>query len=103
MAIMTDTLTAQPLLPVWTVGDRLAKAREFADLSQQQMADQLCISRRSIVRHETAATPPRSIVLAYASVTKVPVWWLEGYDQDTMPNTQRYSRDDIMTQGPIAA
>ena len=77
-------------VPVWTVGDRLAKAREFVGLTQAQMAAELRIGRRSIVRHETSATPPRSIVLAYASVTGVPIWWLEGTDQDTMPNIKRY-------------
>ncbi len=100
---MTATDTTGHQLPVWTVGDRLAKAREFAGLHQQQMAEQLAISRRSIVRYETAPTPPRSIVLAYASVTGVPVWWLEGTDQDTMPIIQRYSRDELLNQVPVAA
>jgi transcriptional regulator with XRE-family HTH domain len=90
MAHMTDTITVQPSLPVWTVGDRLAKAREFVNLSQQEMADELRISRRSIVRHETTATPPRSVVLAYAAVTKVPVWWLEGEPAGTMFDMATY-------------
>lgn len=85
-----DTQTTA-IVPIWTVGDRLTKAREFAGLTQAQMADELRVSRRSIVRHETSSAPPRSIVLAYASVTKVPVGWLEGNMLDTDANTQRYS------------
>lgn len=93
---MADILTTAPQLPVWTIGDRLAKARDFAGLNQQHMADQLRISRRSIVRHESSAAPPRSIVLAYASVTKVPVEWLEGKYPDSMFDTATY-------RTPIAA
>lgn len=65
-------------VPVWTLGDRLTKAREHAGLTQQQMADQLQIGRRSIVRYESDRTPPRSIVIAYSAVTAVPLWWLDG-------------------------
>lgn len=90
-------------MPIWTTGDRLTKAREFAGLKQQEMADQLAISRRSIVRHETSEAPPRSIVLAYAAVTHVPVEWLEGNVGDTSANTQRYSRDELMIQAERAA
>lgn len=78
-------------MPVWTVGDRLAKARDFAGLTQQQMAERLDMGRRSIVRYEARSNPPRSIVLAYAAVTGVPVEWLDGTMEVTNANTQRYS------------
>lgn len=67
---------------MWTIGDRLAKAREFADLTQEQMAKRLQIGRRSIVRYETSGSPPRSIVISYSAITGVPLWWFDGPEGD---------------------
>ena len=80
-------------VPVWTVGDRLSKARDWAGLTQAQMATELRIGRRSVVRYESSATPPRSVVLAYATVTKVPIEWLEGIYPDAMTVTDTYKSD----------
>ena len=74
---MTTSTTHRPL-PVWTTGDRLIKAREWADLTQEEMANRLGIGRRSIVRYEAREHPPRTVVLAYATATGVPIWWLDG-------------------------
>lgn len=77
--------TAESGIPVWTVADRLVKARSVAGLTQIQMADELQIHRRSITRYESLPHPPRSIILAYAAVTGVPVWWIEGGDNSPNP------------------
>lgn len=76
---MTAPMT-RTAIPVWTTGDRLTKAREWADLTQEEMANQLGIGRRSVVRYEAREHPPRTVVLAYATATGVPVWWLDGGD-----------------------
>jgi transcriptional regulator with XRE-family HTH domain len=78
---ITETGTA---IPVWTVADRLVKAREFAEMTQQDMADRLNVGRRSITRYEQSDAPPRPIVLAYSAVTGVPVWWIDG-EEPTNP------------------
>jgi transcriptional regulator with XRE-family HTH domain len=86
------TTTPLPPLPVWTIGERMSKARDFAGLDQTDMARTLGISRRSITRYETADTPPPAILLAYAQVTGVPLWWLEGTEPPTENANDRRAR-----------
>jgi len=69
------------LIPAWTLGDRLAKARKIAGLNTLELADRLGISRNSITNYEKGHTRPnRAVILAYESVTGVPAWWIEGGD-----------------------
>lgn len=92
-------------VPEFTLRERLTKAREHAGLDRQQMAERLSVTERTVRNWEhgsTKVTP--AIVLAYAAVTSVPVWWLKGdAEGDTMPNIQRYSRNDLLNQAPGAA
>lgn len=74
-------------LPIWTLGDRLAKAREHAGLTQLEMAERLQIGRRSITRYETNSAPPRAIVLAYSTVTGIPMWWFDGPEDEASATT----------------
>ena len=67
-------------LPQWTVSDRLVKARDFAGMTQDDVAASLGMSRRTVIRHEHSSSPPRWFVLAYAEITKVPADWLMGVD-----------------------
>lgn len=97
---MSDTL--QEGLPVWTVGDRLAKARVFADLTQEQMAQHLDIGRRSIVRYESSDHPPRSIVLAYSAVTRVPLWWFEPEEELRTKLRITAGYDDVLDELLVA-
>lgn len=95
---MNTPMTQVPPLPVWTIGDRLVKARQFAGLSQTQMAQQLRIGRRSIVRYEASNDPPRSIVISYSAITAVPIWW---FDDDSGPNpafTQHYRQHSRLAE-----
>jgi transcriptional regulator with XRE-family HTH domain len=72
---MSDTETRQES-PVWTLGERLHKAREFAGITRTGMADRLGVSERTIRNYENEAVRvTRSIVLAYAAETMVPVDW----------------------------
>lgn len=77
------TETATPQVPTWTIGDRMAKAREFAKMTQDELADAIGSSRRSIARYEASEVPPKAVMLAYSVVTGVPVWWLQGLDPDS--------------------
>ena len=72
---MTNTTT---IAPSWTLGDRLAKARHFAGMNQTELAEALGIGRASITRYEDDRhTPSRAVMIAWASVTNVPLAWLE--------------------------
>ena len=65
-------------IPAWTVGDRLRKAREDANLSQKELADLTGVSQRSISAYEGQAKPPRRpVLLAIHMATGVPMEWLE--------------------------
>ena len=61
-----------------TFGERLAKARRLAGMTQTQMAVRLGIGRRSLVRYEDdTMTPNQAICIAWSVVTDVPTEWLE--------------------------
>lgn len=70
---MTATRT-----PTWTLGEHLAKARKDAEISVQQMADRLGVSRNTITNYEADRVHvSRSVVMAYASTCDVPLSWLD--------------------------
>lgn len=63
-------------IPAWTIGDRLRKAREVADLTQSELAERIGVSRRSITSYEAGGTPKRPVLLSWSLATGVPVEWL---------------------------
>lgn len=68
--------------PVWTFGDRLAKARREAGLTQSAIAVRLGRPKSSISAWESGV-PPRNLLRVaaqWAEVTGVPVGWLLGVD-----------------------
>lgn len=74
------TTAAHPTgqVPQWTLTDRLRKSREYAHLSQQQLADAIGISRNSVSNYESGTTSPRQIVLnAWAMATGSSLVWLQ--------------------------
>lgn len=68
------------MIPTWTLGDRMQKAREAAGISTAiDMAGRMGVSERTIRNWEQGSTEPkRPAVIAYASITGVPLWWLAG-------------------------
>src|SRR5262245_24654121 len=65
-------------IPVWTLGDRLRKAREHADLLPHEMATKLDLSRNTVGRYESdRIVPKRSVILHWALITGVDSEWLE--------------------------
>ncbi|WP_233568398.1 helix-turn-helix domain-containing protein [Frigoribacterium sp. PhB118] len=70
------TLPQNGRIPRFDLADRLRKARETAEVSQDEMAEQIGVSRRSIVRYEGGATVPRSALLLWSMRTGVPMEWL---------------------------
>lgn len=64
-------------IPNWTLGDRLAKARAFADISRPEMAHRMGVSPQSISNYETGQRTPRiSQIVKWARLTHVPLDWL---------------------------
>lgn len=74
-------MTVAGVVPAWTLGDKLRKAREHAGLSQTELEALTGISRRSIVSYEGGGRAPRRPQLvAWAVATGVPLAWLEDHD-----------------------
>lgn len=72
-------------IPQWTLGDRLRKAREDAGLQQQELADRIGISRRSVSAYESDdSIPRRPVLVVWALGTGVKLHWL----QDEAPRVE---------------
>lgn len=62
---------------MWTIGDRLRKARETAGLEQQELADIIGISRNTVSNYEKGRTQPRMLELReWSAATAVDLHWL---------------------------
>lgn len=69
------------LIPEWTLGDRLRKAREHAGLKQAELAQIIGIARSSVVSYESDRTAPsRPVVLSWSLATGVPAEWVLGWN-----------------------
>lgn len=71
--------TEAPIIPVFTFGDRLAKARKSAGISAARMAEIMHVTPTTISNWENDRTRPVAIYVdAWAAETGVPVEWLVG-------------------------
>lgn len=72
----------RPLIPEWTFGDRVRKARRSAGLSQQELADALAVKLSRLASWESGKANPRQlqdIARRVEDVTGVPALWLLGF------------------------
>lgn len=73
----TQTEVPGFVIPTFTLGDRLRKARQTTGLEQAEFADAVGIARTTVINYENDRVRPRTIVLrAWALRTGVPVHWL---------------------------
>lgn len=71
--------TGTPRVPVFSLGERIRKAREDMDLSQNQFADLLGVDRKTVGNWEAGRNQPRyGDLMLIASVTEVSLQWLAG-------------------------
>lgn len=72
------TLTAENgVVPEWTTGDRLRKARSLTGMTVQEFAAATLISARTINNYEADRFPPKLLaVKRWAEVTGVSEGWL---------------------------
>jgi transcriptional regulator with XRE-family HTH domain len=102
---MSEAMNMAPgmVVPEWTIGDCMRKAREHAGLSQAELAHEISIGRTSVVRYETGlSTPSRPALLAWSFRTQVPYEWM--CHGDTLPcgPDKRRSEDAEGTPGVSA-
>jgi transcriptional regulator with XRE-family HTH domain len=85
MRLMAWTADSTGSVPSWSLGDRLAKARKVADVTAQQLAADIGISRDSVRRYEADDfTPKAHVLMAWALRCGVPYVWLA--TGETPPN-----------------
>jgi transcriptional regulator with XRE-family HTH domain len=79
-------------VPVWTLGDRLRKARREAALGTSAMAARLRCHRNTVLGWETdKVIPPLQMVVRWSRVTHVPLpWLLEDFDPPNDPASECY-------------
>ena len=66
------------IIPQFTQGDRLRKARDLTGLNSYDFADEIGVSQKTISNAESERTKPRKIMLnAWGLATGVPVEWLQ--------------------------
>lgn len=74
---------ANVMIPMWTVGDRLVKARKHAGLKQTEIANLLGVSHGAVSAWETDSTPIKlGMLRAWAQVCQVSFHWLRHGDAD---------------------
>lgn len=89
-------------IPVWTMGDRLRKAREDAGLSQAELALEVGVSRATVSNAEVGATTPLPITVnAWARITGVPAEWLRTGRVEDTPRPRSGPRRGTRGQVPI--
>lgn len=93
------------VVPQWTQGDRLRKARSLTGLTVREFAAHIGVSHGTVTSAETDARPVRPITLnAWALATKVSREWLEtGEGSPSTPTPPRPGkRDDSALAALIA-
>ncbi|WP_082156361.1 helix-turn-helix domain-containing protein [Cellulomonas sp. A375-1] len=66
------------VVPQWTIGDRLRKAREAAGVSTAEFAEAIGVSRNTVTNYERGHVEPRPGALRlWALRTGVPLAWLQ--------------------------
>jgi transcriptional regulator with XRE-family HTH domain len=95
MAIITNPDPGVTL--EFTLGDRLRKARQYANMEIQELASAVDVHRQSVARYETdQAVPKRGTMLLWSMATGVSFSWLIGesgatyVEQTTRPTDYEY-------------
>lgn len=83
-----------PSIPFEDLPDRLRRSRKRAGWDQEEIADRLGIHRRTVANYEGGKTEPgRALLVAWASLTHVPVEWLT-YGLQACPSCGRTPEPD---------
>lgn len=93
---------ATAIVPVWTLGDRLAKAREFAGIKTvTDMGALMGVTEKTIRTWENGKHRiPRHAIVAWSQFTGVDLNWLEHGTipvEDTGADIQRYPAQNLLT------
>lgn len=82
-------------IPTWTFGERLAKAREDADLTQEEVAEKFGVGHATIAKWERNKAQPRDIftvVARWSEITGVSEIWLMHGERSEMRGSSTRSK-----------
>lgn len=76
---MSTNTGTHGIVPAWTIGDRLRKARELAGFEQIQFAEHIGVDRRTVSNYERDVTSNHKTIYlrARALATGVSLEWLQ--------------------------
>jgi len=81
---MTANPNPEGVVPEFSLGDRLRKAREIAGYEQIRLAAEMDIHRQTLARYESgASTPRRPVLISWAMTTGVSLEWLTTGNAET--------------------
>lgn len=94
-------------IPMWTFGERLAKARKTAGYTQEKMAALMGVKAGTLAGWETGAGQPRhliSVVRRWAELTGVDETWIlsVGEHAHDGADTRRYWEQPALFEQPDA-
>lgn len=75
-----STIVSIGVVPEFTMGDRLRKARELTGLDRKQFAETIGIHRDSVAKYEAEGCTRKPVLESWARHTHVRIEWLENGD-----------------------
>lgn len=91
---MSDTM-----IPTWTIGDRMHKARRSSQIGSAEMADRIGATRATVSNYENGRTaPPVKVIQRWSEATGVPITWLIDGDDPEIRNRCVLQLDDGIDQ-----
>ena len=106
MTTTEPTTTTDPVVPDWTLADRLHRARRHAGMEQGELAGAIGIARSSLSSYENGhRVPRRPVILSWAMATGVDVGWLASGSPrtDVLLRSGQISLDDLLSGGRALA
>lgn len=98
-------VVGEPVIPAWTQGDRMRKARAVTGLTTREFARELGVSQQTVVNAENDHVAVRRTTLSgWSLATGVPREWLETGEwapRDSNPQPTDYVCDVVV--GPWGA
>lgn len=81
----TQTQSAGPFVPEWTLADRFRKIRTINEWSQKEIAEQLQVTSSAYAQWEAGNARPRQLVSVAQRLellTGIPAWWTLGLNAE---------------------
>lgn len=79
MSAAADTTPVPRVIPEWSLGDRLRKARRLSQLGQAEFADRLGQNQKTYAAWELDTSQPRNVVAVakrIEALTGIPAGWI---------------------------